>query len=101
VLDQVGHRLKHARFVVRRHGEQVRNPRADADHVRVVVLAGKRRGVVVPGQRGPDALDLVRGNRLAVDALPVLAVRRSRVVPKPVEVNEFAPSHCLPVASKN
>src|SRR4051794_33518252 len=34
--------------------------------VRVVVPAGERGGVLVPGQRGPDALDLVRGDLLAV-----------------------------------
>src|SRR5690606_2797669 len=38
----------------------------DADHVGVVVLAGQDRGVLAPGQRGPDALDLVGGDLLAV-----------------------------------
>ncbi len=45
-------------------------PRADADHVCVVVLPGKCRGVVVPGERRSDALDLVGGNRLAVAGAP-------------------------------
>src|SRR5690606_28639122 len=39
---------------------------AHRDHVRIVVLAGQARGLLVPHQRGADALDLVRGDLLAV-----------------------------------
>ncbi len=41
-------------------------PRSDADHVCVIVLPGKGRGVVIPGERRANALHLVGGNRLAV-----------------------------------
>src|SRR5215471_3178016 len=40
--------------------------RAEAQHVGVVVLAGQERGLLVPGQRRPDPVDLVRGDLLTV-----------------------------------
>jgi len=40
--------------------------RADGDHVRIVVLAGQLRGREVPDERRTYALDLVRGDLLAV-----------------------------------
>ena len=39
---------------------------ADADHLRVVVLAGQRRGLDAPRQRAAHAGHLVRGDLLAV-----------------------------------
>ena len=42
------------------------HPAADREHVGVVVLAGQGRGLVAPGQRRADALDLVGRDLLAV-----------------------------------
>src|SRR2546423_637199 len=48
------------RLVLRVHA------RADADDVRVVVLAAQAGGFLAPGQGGADAVDFVGGDRLAV-----------------------------------
>ena len=42
------------------------HPRTEAEHVGVVVLAGELSGLRRPGERGADAVDLVRGDLLAV-----------------------------------
>ena len=42
------------------------HPAADGHHVGVVVLAAERGGLLAPGERGAHALDLVRGDLLAV-----------------------------------
>src|SRR5580704_7798034 len=60
------------------------HPRAEAEHVGVVVLPRQLGGLVRPGHRGTDAWDLVRSDLLAVTRAPDHDAEAARVAGHPV-----------------